>query len=260
MHRARIAAAVSLLLPLAGCCGGHTRPASSDQPKVTRVEESAVVKADASRIKSVKKVALVSVVADCEIKNVYQNKIQGLGALGHIDDQRSPRTLDQAARKFAEALPQETGWTMPSQSEILANPQYEQLTFDPDLKVQARQTGKPICTGGGYRVLTRSFTKQAGQLATALGVDAVALVWTHFQIGSGGFGGDGYVWSDTALEVVGPDGQLLYHDQVNTRSDYEVKRTLTSVDWSSEPTEGTSALVNAAKRLGEGLKKAVAQP
>ena len=248
MNFIRVVALGVVCLPLSACCfGGHH--ASSSEPAVQKVSTSDAPWADPSRLATVKKVALVSIVGDCDVQFNMGNT--GALALGHKET-RIPPSIDAGAGPFLAELQKDTGWQMPSQAEVVANPQYANLTFDPDLHVQAKVTGKPICTGGGYRALDVRFATQAAQLAQALGVDAVALAWVHESIPQSSMTKHG-VQTSVAFTLISADQQKLFQYQPDGYST-ETFTSVVTIPWDKVPGYAAEAMTDAAKQIAEEVK------
>lgn len=249
------------------CCGGKKASTETSGGAATTTAKTSDIKmADPSKIKAVKKVAVVSVNAECDIKNETEKggvwaAAGAVSAMKNQDATRTPMMLDLAAPKFAEELAASTGWTVMPFAEMTANPAYEQNTFPADLREQVKVTRRPLgCAGAGYRVLTRDYTAEAGKLATALGVDAVVIAQfvMTLKYDSLGVNATGVIWTNGNVSIVGPDGSMLYKDLLNARSDETIPMKAGKLDWTLVPPLGPSALKNAAKTFGDELKKKTA--
>lgn len=249
-------------LSLGACCfgggggkssGGSTQAASTSRMKM----------ADPAKIKEVKKVAVISINAECDIKNETEKGAWGaMGAVSAMKNQeatRTPATLDLAAPAFAKQLDESTDWEVLPLETMTANPAYAEKTFSADLREQVRETRKALgCAGGGYRVITKDYTDRAGELATALGVDAVVIAQfvMILKYDTKGANATGTLWTNGNITVVGQDGSVLFKDMMTTRSDDSMPMPVGKLDWTKVPPLGVSALQNAAKKLAEDVKKA----
>ena len=254
-------ALAAISLPIGACCCGGKKVAGDGGSQVT-ASTSIAKMADPERVKSVKKIAVASVFAECDIKNETQKGALGAAsAISGLKNQemlRSPATLDKAAPAFASEIAKATGWTVIPLEEMTSNPAYAEKTFPADLREQVKITRKALgCAGGNYRVLTVDYPDRAGELATALGVDAVLLAQFQLIIKYDEMGTDATVamWSNGHLNLVGQDGQVLFKDRMTTRSDNTIPTKLGNIDWTQVPSLGPSALQNAAKKFAADLQK-----
>jgi hypothetical protein len=259
MIRTLVVGAMSLALG-ACCCG----KGGAKTNNVAAATTSMAKVADPAKVKAVKKVAIVSVFADCDIKNETEQGGSVWGAAGAIsamknqDATRTPATLNLAAPAFAEEVTKNSGWTVIPFAEMTANPAYNDKTFSADLHEQVAQSRKALgCAGAGYRVLTENYADRAAALATALNVDAVILAQfvTILQYESRGVHATGTMWVNGNIVVIGADGSLLYRDRMSTKSDDTMPMTVGKLDWTLVPPLGVSALRNAAKKFDDDLKK-----
>src|SRR5687767_8427018 len=94
-------------LSLAGCCFGG---GGAKTQNVAAATTSKAKMADPSRIKSVKKVAIASVFAECDIKNETEKGgsvfavAGGISAMKNQDQTRTPATLELAAPAFVDEV------------------------------------------------------------------------------------------------------------------------------------------------------------
>ena len=247
----------AVCLPLGACCfGGHHSSSSSNEPKVDKVDASDIVKADPSRMKSVHKVAFVSMSGECDVE-IQGGGVAGLTAMKHAEA-RLPASIDAGVDGFVAELQKDTGWTMPTKAEVVGNPAYAANTFDPDLHVQTRQIKHYACTGGGYRMLNRYYSKQAGAIATALGVDAVVMEYVDEHLTSNGIGAvssKAGILFNVGTTVVGPDGQVLWEDHTTVRPQEVMSAGMGNVDWAQIPTYAAKTLILGAQQVAADWKK-----
>lgn len=252
-----------LSLTVGGCCFGGGGKKTTD---VAAATTSKAKMADPSKVKAVKKVAIVSVFAECDIKNETEKGgvWAAAGAISGAKNQdmmRSPATLETAAPAFAEEVAKGSGWTLVPFAEMTANPAYAEKTFPADLREQVKVTRKALgCAGAGYRVLTENYADQAAALATALGVDGIILAQfdATLKYESRGVNATGTMWTNANIVVMGADGSLLFRDRLTTKSDDTMPMPAGKLDWTKVPPLGVSALRNAGKKFAEDVKKATA--
>jgi hypothetical protein len=251
---------VSLALG-ACCCFGHGGAKTTNVEKATTSRAKA---ADPEKIKAVKKVAIVSVFADCDIKNETEqagsvwSAAGGISAMKHQDDTRTSATIEVGAAAFADEVSKNSGWQVMPLAEMTANPAYAANTFSADLHEQVAATRKMLgCSGGGYRVLTEDYADKAAALAKALGVDGVILAQfvEDIQYESRGVNATGTAWMNFNIVVLGNDGSLLLRDRLSTKSDDTMPMTAGKLDWTKVPALGVSALRNGAKKFDEDVRK-----
>ena len=289
MTRTRIIAALGAVsLTLSGCCFGGGGKKESEGPKPEVVKKSDMKMADPGALKSVQKVAIASITSTCNItddsvqgksggnKSVF-GMINSAKTMNNLDATRSPASLEVGIPQFLEEFQKGTGWTFVPIAEVKANPAYEQNTFPVDLKEQVKMTRTAWCTAGEYRVLTDAHTPRAGEIAKALGVDAVALVHFDFFVdnwddprmtpdpkGSAQF----HVRTDARLTLVNPAGEVLYTETLrNIANTDDVKfigfnekapavSVVTGVEWSKVPKNAGNTMKNAGIQMSAAVKKA----
>lgn len=289
MTRTRIALALGAVsLTLSGCCFGGGGKKENDAPKAEVVKKADMKMADPGLLKSVQKVAVVSITSTCDVKDATVqgqsggNKgvfgmINSAKTMGNLDTTRSPASLELGIPQFLEEFQKGTGWTLVPIAEVKANPAYEQNTFPVDLREQVKMTRTAWCTAGEYRVLTDAHTPRAGEIAKALGVDAVALVhidlavdnWTDPRMtkdpkGSAQF----FVRADGRLTLVNQAGEVLYTETVrNIPNTDDVKfigfnekqpavKVVTGVEWATVPKNAGNTMKNAGIKMSAAVKKA----
>ena len=250
MSTIRKLAGLMLVVSVSGCCFGGKSPEKT--AKVKAAETAKIRKADPQAFKSVQKVAIVSITAECDVVN--KTGKGGLGALKKQDDYRTPRMLDLSAPAFAKVVAESSGWSVMPFEEMIANPAYLEQTFSADLREQVKQTRKLLgCAGGGYRVLSPKYSDRAGALAKALGVDAVIV--GHFEASleftKASVNPDYGIVASGGVNVFGPTGELLYRTAVRGLSD-----KMPTADWSKVPALGVSAFEAAARDFCNTLRKA----
>lgn len=260
-----VAVGALLSLAMSGCCFGGGGAKTTD---VATATTSKAKMADPSKVKAVKKVAIASIFAECDIRNETEKggvwaAAGAISGAKNQDAMRTPMTLDLAAPAFAEEVAKSSGWTVIPHAEMTANPAYAEKTFPADLREQVKVTRKALgCAGGGYRVVTENYADQVGALAMALGVDAVILAQfdTSLKYETRGVNATGTMWANANIVVMGADGSLLFRDRLSTKSDDTMPMPAGKLDWTKVPPLGPSALRNAAKKFSEDLKKATAAP
>ncbi|HVO31878.1 MAG TPA: hypothetical protein VMV18_14125 [bacterium] len=268
MSGLRTALVGSLSLLLGACCCGGEKPATADSGSSSAAAKTAKVQmADPARIKSVKKVALVSISADCDYKDDTGQAgtvLGGISALsGKNDDMRTGKMLDGGAPAFAAAVSSAGVWTIVPLQEMTANPAYAANTFSADLHEQVKETRKALgCAGGGYRVLTRDYTDRAGTLAAALGVDAVALTQLSvtLEYAERGVHARGRLNTISTITLVGPDGMTLMVDHPWAQSTDTIPMTVGKLDWAQVPPMGPSLMRELGRKFAADVRAAQTKP
>lgn len=260
-----IAASFSLLVG-ACCCGGGGKPAnnaggsSSTGPAPST---SKIQMADPARIKAVKKIAIVSISADCDYKDETGQSgtiLGGISAMtGKNDDMRTAKMLEMGAASFAAAVSSAGNWTVVPLDQMTANAVYQQNTFPAELHAQVREARKALgCAGGGYRVLTRDYTANAGKIAAALGVDAAAIVQlsVSLEYAERGVHARGDLNTISTITMVGPDGMTLLVAHPWAKSTDTIPMTVGKLDWKLVPPMGPSLMHNLGVKFAADLRKA----
>lgn len=262
---AAVMAGAVLSTAASGCCfgGGGNKEKTNNVAAATTSKAKA---ADPAKVKAVKRVAIASIFAECDIKNETEKggvwaAAGAISGMKNQDAMRTPATLEQAAPAFADEVAKGSGWTVVPFAEMTANAAYAEKTFPADLREQVAVTRKALgCAGGGYRVLTEDYADRAAALATALGVDAVILAQfdATLKYETMGPNATGTMWTNANIVVIGTDGMLLLRDRLTTKSDDTMPMPAGKLDWTKVPPLGTSALRNAGKKFSEDVKKATA--
>lgn len=289
MTRTRIIAAIGAVsLSLSGCCFGGGGKKEGDAPKVEVVKKADMKMADPGLLKSVQKVAIVSITSTCNIddksvqgqsgakKGVF-GMINSAKTMNNLDATRSPASLAEGIPQFLDEFQKGTGWTFMPIAEVKANPAYETNTFPVDLREQVKMTRMGWCTAGDYRVLTDAHTPRAGEIAKALGVDAVALVhidlvvdnWDDPRMGKDPKGSaQFYVRADGRLTLVNPAGEVLYTETIREIGNTDDVKfigfnekapavaVITGVEWSKVPKNAGNTMKNAGIQMSAAVKKA----
>jgi hypothetical protein len=229
-----------LLLPVLAlvACGGKKYPAD---PALAKVQHMAII-----------------VVADNHVTQADGTAAGGFGSLSKADHVTD--ALTAGTTPFLTALAPATGWNLVAHDVLAAKPEYASLTTEAVAFAPLRG-GISVPPGG--RVLTEADGVKAGQLAKAVGADAITIVHWKLQFNmTSGIGpmGRGKTTAIANVYIFDQSGKQLWQDKAAGQSTDTLGMIAGSLNWDGAGPLFIQSMQGAAAKIGEDQKVALNPP